>query len=605
MPSASKNLYAANSSVYPYVLAVNWSESSISISSNTSVISASASLSSKEMSFAASTSNKFYLKLYWHDDRTNSDTHFATSSAFTSCGGSYGARSVSGSITVTHKDDGSLNGYVFVEYEAGSTSGGYAPASSSLSTANTALTTIARASDFTIDAGSALLGSPISLSISRKLSSYTHRVSYQFEGSSSTTVATSATTSVSFTPPVSLASRIPNSTYGKLVISVSTWNGSTQVGSAINKAVTLSVPTSVVPTMGTPTATRVDNGVPSGWGVYVQGYSKATISIVSAAGAQGSTIKSYSIVGPGLNTTSSYGTTSVLTSSGTNTYVCTITDSRGRSVSKTVSINVESYTKPSIAVDAYRCNSAGAANANGTYLRVTVDWTISSISTKNYVLSRSATCNGVTNTTFGDNAAFVLAANVSIGSKYVLTVTLKDALGNSDTKTVDIPTATRVLNVKANKQGLAIGKFSEKDDTFEVGWNTEINGNLSVKDDATFSKSLNIIGGLDVSQQSSFEGHATFDKGITVTNGHSSISSEGYVSSWINTRRNAIFKNETPCTSGSANSLASIKTVNGSWQIAALNDDLYFVYTSDADVDSGNSNATLVRITKSGQIVSK
>ena len=52
----------------------------------------------------------------------------------------------------------------------------------------------------------------------------------------------------------------------------------------------------VVPTISSVSATPVnDNSVISGWGIYVYGKSKAKLSINSAAGAYGSTIKSYSI----------------------------------------------------------------------------------------------------------------------------------------------------------------------------------------------------------------------------------------------------------------------------------------------------------------------
>lgn len=467
--SASKNVFCANSGAYPYTMNVSWSESSTNVANNTSVISASGSMGGQKIAFDAGAGYAYYLKLYWHDNRTNSDTHFATSGAFSTMGMGYGSRYVSDSITVTHKDDGSLSGYVWMRFESPSTSGGWAPGTTDLATADTVLTTIARASSFTINAGSALLGSPVSIAIDRKSSSFTHKVAYTFSGSSSTTVSTNAATSASFTPPISLASRVPNSTTGSLTVTVTTMNGGTQIGSPVSKSVNLGVPSSVVPTMGTPTATRVDNGVPSSWGVYVKTLSKCTVKIVSAAGAYGSTIKSYSITGGGLNSTSSSATTGVLSTAGTTTFTCKITDSRGRTASKTVSITVIDYYSPSLYVSAERCNSSGVATSDGTYLRVLVNYDIASVSGKNSVSSKSVTCNGVSNTTFGDNAAFTLAANCSIGSTYILTAKITDALGKSFSASIDIRTATRIMNARKDKQGLAIGKFSERDG-FEVGW---------------------------------------------------------------------------------------------------------------------------------------
>ena len=550
--SASKNVWCANSGAYPYTMNVSWSESSPSVANNTSVISASGSMGGQYVSFAAG-SYAYYLRLYWHDNRTNADTLFASSGAFNSMGMGYGSRSVSGSITVTHKDDGSLSGYVFMRFESPSTSGGWAPGTTDVVTPNTALTTIARASSFTINAGSALLGSPVSITIDRKSSSFTHRVSYQFAGSSSTTVTTSAATSASFTPPISLASQIPNATTGALTISVSTWNGGTQIGSAVNKSVNLGVPTSVVPTMGTPTVTRVDTGVPSSWGVYVKGFSRCTVSIVSAAGIHGSTIKSYSITGGGLNASTSEAVTGPLNTAGTVTFTCKITDSRGRTAEKTVSITVVDYSGPSLSVSAERCSSGGTISAEGTYLRVIVDYSFASVSGKNSIASKSVTCNGATNTTFGDGSPFTLAANVSIGSTYVLTAKVTDALGQSFSASIDIRTATRVLNVRATKDGLAIGKFSEKTG-FEVGWPAffdfdaifyrsiqaavaSINGNLTVGGTANFKSRMvdafntRITNGLTMYESAGIDPNTTLENLILTnhSNRPSSVSAYWYI----------------------------------------------------------------------------
>lgn len=485
MPSASKKIYCSNTT-NPYTISVSWSESSPSVANNTSIISASGTMSASNVSFAANSVYKYYLKLYWHDNRTNSDTLIKTSSAFNSCGMGYGSRSVSGSITVTHKDDGSLNGYVRMRFEAPSTSGGWSPSTSDVQTGNTALTTIARASSISTLTGSAL-DSAVNVTINRKSSSFVHKVEYSFAESGWTTVSTNTATSATFTPPLSLASQIPNSTSGTLTVRVTTMNGSTQVGSAVTKTLSLSVPSSVVPTMGTPTATRIDNGVPSDWGIYVKGFSQVKIAIQSAAGSYGSTIKSYSITGPSLVGNESTYTSTVIQESGTLTYTCKITDSRGRTATKTVQIQVVDYSIPSMAVSAVRCDSSGVETADGTYLRVTADYSIASVSGKNSVASKSVICNGVSNTEFGDAEPFTLAANASIGSTYVLTAKVTDALGKSAQASVTIPTSERIMNVRANKKGLAIGKFSEKD-AFEVAWPTyfendvHIDGDLGITD---------------------------------------------------------------------------------------------------------------------------
>lgn len=460
MASASKNVYAAASSSYPYTMSVSWSESNANVANNTSVISASGSFDGQYIGFNAYGGYNYYLRLYWHDNRTNNDTLFASSAAFSSAGyQNGGGKSVSGSITVTHNNDGGLSGYVRLRFESPSTSGGYAPGTTDLSTSWTGLTTIARASSITGVSGSQL-GSGVSVTIDRKSSSFTHKVEYDFAGSGYTTVTTSAATSASFTPPVSLSSKVPNSTSGVLTVRVTTYNGSTQIGNSVTWAINLSVPSSVVPSISSVSASRVDNSVPSGWGIYVKGKSQVKVTINGASGSYGSSISSYYISGPSLTSSSSSATSGTLWSSGTLTYTCTVTDSRGRSASKSVSISVVDYYSPSISVTANRCTSDGTESADGTYLKCVVTFSYASVSSKNSISSKSCSCNSVSNTSFSSDTAFILSANCLIGSQYTLSASVTDALGETASANVVIPTAYRIMNVNKAKTSIAFGKFA-------------------------------------------------------------------------------------------------------------------------------------------------
>lgn len=487
MANASQNVYAANSRTYPYVMSVSWSEGSTNITNNTTVISANGSFAGPNISFDSW--QTYYLRLYWHDNNTNTDTLFAASAGFTSAGQSYGTKSVSGSITVTHKSDGSLSGYVKLRFDAPGTSGGWSPGTTDLNTDWTACTTIARASSISVSGSQ--LGSGVSVTIDRKSSSFTHKVEYKFVESDWTTVSSNAATSATFTPPVSLATQIPSAETGALTVRVTTFNGSTQIGDSVTKSVNLKVPTNIVPSLSGLSATRIDNGVPSGWGIYVKNKSQVKITASGANGAQGSTIAGYSITGPGLSVNASSGTTEVLSSTGTLTYTCTVTDTRGRTASKTVSINVVDYTHPNISMSAERCTSDGIKSINGTYLRIVITFSYASVSGKNSIASKSCSCNGVSNSSFASGAAFVLAANCSIGNHYTVNASVKDALGNIATASVEVTTSYRILNVNKNKNGLAIGKFSEKA-AFEVNMDSYFLKNI--KSDITVEGALTVNG---------------------------------------------------------------------------------------------------------------
>lgn len=478
MASNSVQLGCSNTS-YKYALSVDWSESETNIANNTTKISANGSLSASNVGFdALYDSYACHLKLYWHDNNKNTDTLFATSSAFTTCGMGYGTRSVSGSITVTHKSDGSLSGYVKVYFDAPTTSGGWSPSSSSCNTGWTTCTTIARASSISGLSGNQL-NSGVSVTIDRKSSSFTHKVEYKFVNSGWTTASSNAATSCSFTPPLSLANQIPSATSGALTVRVTTYNGSTQIGSSVTKSINLSVPSTVVPSLSGLSATRIDNDVPSSWGIYVKGISQVKITASGASGSYGSKISGYSISGPGLYTNSSSGTSGQLSSTGTQTYTCTVTDSRGRKASKSVSITVVDYSYPSISMSVERCKSDGTKDTSGTYLRVVINYGIASVSGKNSIASKSCSCNGVSNSSFASGTAFVLAANCSIGSHYVVNASIRDALGRTASASAEVNTAYRVLNVNKNKDGVAIGKFSEKS-AFEVNMDSYLYGDISI-----------------------------------------------------------------------------------------------------------------------------
>ena len=104
------------------------------------------------------------------------------------------------------------------------------------------------------------MGSATTISITRASSSFTHTLSYSF-GSTSGTIATKTTsTSVSWTPALTLANQIPNALTGTCTITCETYNGSTKIGSK-TCTLTLTVPSSVKPTITSLTAARVNGDV--------------------------------------------------------------------------------------------------------------------------------------------------------------------------------------------------------------------------------------------------------------------------------------------------------------------------------------------------------
>lgn len=384
-----------------------------------------------------------------------------------------------GTATIAHNSDGTKSFSLSCE------AGIYTYAVSATASGTHTLTTIPRAS--TISATNANMGSASTITITRASSSFTHTLTYSF-GNATGTIATKTTsTSVSWTPTLTLANQIPNAVSGKCTITCKTYSGTTEVGSK-TCTMTLTVPSSVKPTITSLTAARVDGTVPTSWEIYVQSKSKATLTINGAAGAYGSTISSYSITGGGYSSTASSFTTGFLNTSGTITFTASVTDSRGRvSANATVTITVVAYSAPSFSkYISQRCNSAGTASDSGTYVKSTVNFSYASCSSKNTITTatyyRKTTETSWTNAskTFTSGTAFTFGGgNISAESSYEVKFKLTDAFTSIEV-TDTLSTASVVMDFKSGGLGVAVGKVAETDQCFEVSdaWDVKVYGML-------------------------------------------------------------------------------------------------------------------------------
>ena len=190
-----------------------------------------------------------------------------------------------------------------------------------------------------------------------------------------------------------MACRHPNATSGAATVMLETLDTSgTSLGS-YSYGFTITAPSSVVPTISSVTASPVnDNSVISGWGIYVYGKSKAKLAIT----ARRERMARRSAVTPsrprptvGSASAASY-TTGLLYSSGTITVTAKVTDSRGRTATKTTAFSVYAYDAPYFsAVESYRCNSNGVRDdVSGTYARICATYGRSTLNGSNSVSCR-------------------------------------------------------------------------------------------------------------------------------------------------------------------------------------------------------------------------
>ena len=289
----------------------------------------------------------------------------------------------SGTTTVSHNTDGSKSISVSASFN-NADRGTYLPTTGSCS-GSLKLTTIPRATTPSIDKPSLDCGSAIKISGTSASSNFSHKVYVTWNGTKTQigTIASGTTTpSFSYTIPTDWEKNIPDSTSGIATFTLETISGSTSVGSKSVNA-TIKVRSGVVPSIGTVSISDT-NSICAGIGQYVQSQSKLKFSIATS-GNQGSTITSVSTKFNNQTYTGSTFTTQAIQNSGTLTYTITVTDSRGRTATKSGSVSVTAYNPPSLTnVSAKRANSGYAVDeSSGTYALLHFKVGFTSLSNKN------------------------------------------------------------------------------------------------------------------------------------------------------------------------------------------------------------------------------
>ena len=289
----------------------------------------------------------------------------------------------SGTATVGHNADGSKTVAVSASFN-NADRGTYLPTTGSCS-GSLKLTTIPRATVPSIDKPSLDCGSVIKFTGTSASSNFSHKLYSSWNGEEKL-IATldkgSTAVSYSYTIPTSWEKNMPNTTSAIATFILETLNGNTVIGRKSINA-TVQVRSGIVPTVGNPTIEDT-NSISKAMGLYVQSQSCIKFTIPTS-GNQGSTITSVSTKFNGQTYSGSTFTTQAIQDSGTLTYTITVTDSRGRTATKSGSINVVAYNPPSLTnVSAKRANSSYAIDeSSGTYALLHFKVGFTSLSNKN------------------------------------------------------------------------------------------------------------------------------------------------------------------------------------------------------------------------------
>lgn len=397
-----------------------------------------------------------------------------------------GTQLASGTTTISHNNDGTKSVEMSVE------AGIYNWAINKSGSSTFSLDTIPRASSIS-SAGAVTLGNACSVAWTPLATSFYYKLKFSIGSWSNTTSAihpnqTSSYTYTGYTIPLEAANQVPNSTTGTMTVTLYSYSNSacsTQIGSASSKTFTITIPSSVKPTISSVTATidNSANSVVNSWGLAVVGYTKVKVE-AAASGSYSSTISSFTISG-GYSTTRSGTSLSYtggkITSSGSKTFSVTCKDSRGRTSSAVSSsaITFYAYAKPSISKFSVARNAG-----DSTKVTVNANWSFSSVNGKNSTTAtlyykKSNTSSWSKYGTIARNTDIVLTTAFEDISSYNFKIVVTDALSQSAQEESFISTLEVLLDFRAGGKGLGIGKICESD-SMEVSLDAKFFGAIYI-----------------------------------------------------------------------------------------------------------------------------
>ena len=382
---------------------------------------------------------------------------------------------------VSHDENG--NKTVNISFKVDVNTGGYGSSTVSLSIP---LPTIQRASD--VSASTGTIGSAMTINISRKNSAFKHTVKYSF-GSKSGTIATNVDTSCSWTPPADLATQIPSASSGLGNITVDTYSGSTKIGSK-SADLTLNIPTSMTPTLGSITLTDSNTAVKNllnTANTFAEIVSDIKVAFNDATGVQGSTITGYraEIVDKNQSTNANNGNLGLMKWNGSAQVKAWVTDSRGRSSNAvTTDITVLEYFLPALTFTAVRGDTDQSSDKIVVSRTAKIaPLTIGNTQKNSFKLSFKTAPFGTETFTADDTGAGVndkvtntltnskatLSGTFDIGKSYEVYGVLEDALTSSGTVKAP-PVSPEKMVMGMAETAVSFGKYPENTNAVDSDW---------------------------------------------------------------------------------------------------------------------------------------
>lgn len=309
--------------------------------------------------------------------------------------------------------------------------------------------------------------------------------------------ATDVNTMYEFAPPLEWITEMPDITskLGRVTIAAKC-NGRT-IGNSDYTSIILKVPENIKPLLTGLTDEKVNGDVPPEWGLYVQGKSKAKISMQGVSGIYGSTITEYCIKETnGTVHGKSEITTGFIERDGVYSFTAYVIDSRGRKSEEVQhSIQVAKYEEPEFVTAYAKRYKDGAESDEGTELRVKADYKYTDLGGKNQIQTKIDTKQVVGTAWINEGPITkleqilrnVYSAEISWNVRF----TIADAIVTK-VLILDVDTAKVLVDLKVGGLGLGIGKIAEED-LFDVAMEARFRESVELIQNEKSVNTLQII----------------------------------------------------------------------------------------------------------------
>lgn len=341
------------------------------------------------------------------------------------------------------------------------------------------------ASTGTLSSNQGMHGYEIALSISMADTAFSHQVVWSR--------GTGYTTTVNLAAGVASTNLVVPSTWpvGAATVTLKTLLNGAQIGSIQTYNWNVVVDGSkTYPTAGRLAVSLLqDSRVPPAWNAYVQGYSRARLSLSGYAAGQSAYITSIDLSIGDLRqsgTNSSFDSP-VLTETGSLETKAAVSNNFGnQAITSGSSVTVVAYESPKITnIVAYRCSQNGTPNDYGQYIAVKATVSISPVNDLNAIVTLQAQYKKLTSSQWSTNVAnlsndvtTIIGGDLASNDQYEIRIVVADSIQNRSgtytTRTNLVLTSECVLFFRDGGLNMSIGTEGTRENALEINQNWHV-----------------------------------------------------------------------------------------------------------------------------------